>query len=215
MALNETEHTLHLQPKSLLVHNLCNNYPPPSGTQQLLGLGLKYCVSTAKPNPNLKQCLLKLAYRIRTKHWLLHQNPINTTPFIPQIYVKLKGWNPPPATSNTKHRMTEFEKKLKKAVNLNTKKTKNTSNLTYNQQQTLTKLRNDDNIIIMPTDKNLGPAVMNRNEYVEQCLTEHLLTPQYSQLTRRTALTRIELTKLLLLNNLQKYKNQLSSPELT
>jgi hypothetical protein len=67
----------------------------------------------------------------------------------------------------------------------------------------------------MPTDKNLGPAVMNRNEYVEQCLTEHLLTPQYSQLTRRTALTRIELTKLLLLNNLQKYKNQLSSPELT
>ncbi len=44
--------------------------------------------------------------------------------------------------------MTEFEKKLKKAVNLNTKKTKNTYNLTYNQQQTLTKLRNDDNIEI-------------------------------------------------------------------
>jgi hypothetical protein len=148
MALNETEHTLHLQPKNLSVHNLCNDYPPPLGTQQLLGLGLKYCVSTAKPNPNLKQCLLKLAYQIRTKHWLLHQNPINTTPFIPQIYVKLKGWNPPPATSNTEHRMTEFEKKLKKAVNLNTKKTKNTYNLTYNQQQTLTKLRNDDNIEI-------------------------------------------------------------------
>jgi hypothetical protein len=129
--------------------------------------------------------------------------------------VKLKGWNPPPATSNTKHRMTEFEKKLKKVVNHNNKKTKHASNLTYNQQQTLIKLRNDDNIIIMPTAKNLGPAVMNRNQYIEQCLTKHLITPQYSQLTKKTALTRIELTKHLLLNNLQKYKNQLNSPELT
>jgi len=215
MALNETEHTLHLQPKNLSVHNLCNDYSLPLGTQQLLGLGLKYCVSTAKPNPNLKQCLKKLAYRIRTKHWLLHQNPENTTPFIPQLYVKLKGWNPPPATSNTEHCMTEFEKKLKKAVNLNTRKIKYISNLNHNQQQTLNKLRSDDNIIIMPTDKNLGPAIMNRNRYIEQCLTEHLLTPQYCQLTKKTALTRIESTKNLLLNNLQKYKNQLSSPELT
>jgi hypothetical protein len=165
----------------------------------------------AKPNPNLIQCLLKLAYKISTKHWLLHQSLTNTNPYIPQINVKLKGWNPPPASSKTEHRMTEFEKKLKKAVNLNKRNTQNASNLTYNQRQTLFELRNDNNFIIMPTDKNLGPVMMNRNQYIEHCL----LTHHYIQLMKRTALTRMELTKNLLLNNLQKYKNQLSPPELT
>jgi len=46
---------------------------------------------------------------------------------------------------------------------------------------------------------------MNRDQYIEQCLSEHLLTHQYMQLTKltkQTAITRKETTKKLLLNNI-------------
>ncbi len=212
---NDDKHILNLQPKNLSVHNLCRDDPPQSGVWQLLGLGLKYCIATPKLNPNLKHCLLKLAYKIRTKHWLLHQNPANTNPYIPQIYVKLKGWNPPPASSKTEDHLTEFEKKLKETIVHHEKWIYYTSNITYSQWQTLTELRNNNKFIIVPTIKNLRPAIMNRDQYIEQCLSEHLLTHQYMQLTKQTAITRKETTKKLLLNNIWKYKNQLNSPELT
>ena len=43
---------------------------------------------------------------------------------------------------------------------------------------------------IKPTDKNLGPAVMDTSEYVNQVLTEHLLTKHYKQLTQTEATNR-------------------------
>jgi len=38
------------QPKNLTMLNLCNDIQPPIGTQNLLGLGLKYCVAPPKPS---------------------------------------------------------------------------------------------------------------------------------------------------------------------
>jgi len=59
-----------LQPKNLAMHNLCQGTQPPLGTKNLLGLGLKFCLAPPNPIPNIKDTLLKLAYKIRTKQYL-------------------------------------------------------------------------------------------------------------------------------------------------
>jgi hypothetical protein len=57
-----------------------------------------------------------MAYKIRTKQYLKQFDKNNTTPYIPQIYIKVQGWNPPPASLTIENRLTDFEKLLTKTV---------------------------------------------------------------------------------------------------
>jgi hypothetical protein len=197
------------------VHNLCTHTQPPPGFKSLLGLGLKYCIATPNYTPDIKKYLLKMAYNIRTKQYLLKNNPSPSGSYIPQIYVKLKDWNPPPASTEIENRITLFEKHLKKTIETHTHHNIRTSNLTITQHQTMKALRENKDFIIMPTDKNLGPAIMNRDEYIKQCLTDHLLTPHYIQLTKKEALGRISYIRDLLTEIYNNHKKQLSQAETT
>jgi len=79
-------------------------------------------------------------------------------------------------------------------------KGKSLSNLTKLQSKTLYALKNDKEIIIKPTDKNLGPAVLDLDKYIKQILLEHLLTNDYKQLTKEIALQKMDNIKLVLKN---------------
>jgi hypothetical protein len=87
-----------LQPRIPALHNLCQDTPPPEGTRDLLGLGLKYCPASQLANPNIKDYVQNLAYRTRTKEYLLQatNSADRSMQYIPQLYVKLKGWYPLP-----------------------------------------------------------------------------------------------------------------------
>jgi hypothetical protein len=86
-------------------------------------------------------------------------------------------------------KITEFEKSLKshhQQLNQRHKFTKLT-NLNPLQAKTLKELKSNKNIIIKPTDKNVGPSMM---------LKEHLLTPDYRQLSHLEATRAFEKLKL-------------------
>ena len=71
------------------------------------------------------------------------------------------------------NKITEFEKALKEAekrIVLKNKKC-NLNNLTPLQTQMLTALKNNKNLLIKPTDKNLGTAIMDTQLYIRQVLT--------------------------------------------
>jgi hypothetical protein len=193
---------------------LCQTTQPPAGTKNLLGLGLKYCVVPPKASPDIKKCMLKLAYRIRTKHHLITSNKPQNQSYNPQIYVKLKGWNPPPAPLTTEECMTNFEKKLKEAIKINNHRRDTFTSLTPNQKTTLNTLKHSKEFIIIPTDKNLGPAIINRDAYITQVLQEHLLNPTYLQLSPEIATCRIGQTKQLLIDAFNTYKDMLTQPEI-
>jgi hypothetical protein len=53
---------LFCQPSNLAFHNLCNNNNIPTGTKQLLGLNLKYCLSTNHKNNNINKTVLWMAH---------------------------------------------------------------------------------------------------------------------------------------------------------
>jgi len=156
-----------------------------------------------------------LAYKIRTKQYRLQNNNKNATPYIPQIYVKLKGWHPPPAPIDIENKLTTFEKLLKQTIHEKQKRTPNFTNLTITQRRTLEALKNNKEFIILPTDKNLGPAIMNRDNYIKQCLTEHLLTHNYKKLPNIIAMNMITSTKNTLKNIFNTHKHQLSQAEIT
>jgi hypothetical protein len=56
---------------------------------------------------------------------------------------------------------------------------------------------------------------MNRDDYIKQCLTEHLLTRIYKKLPNITAMNMINLTKTALTNIFYTHKFQLSQAEIT
>jgi hypothetical protein len=82
-------------------------------------------------------------------------------------------------------------KKKKQLLSITSKYT----NLYQSDTSTLKELKYSIEFIIMPTDKNLGPGIMNHDTYIEQVFHEHLLTPTISQLSELIATQRINNTK--------------------
>ena len=67
------------------------------------------------------------------------------------------------------------------------------SNLNHIQAAALQELRNNDDLIVFSTDKNLGPAIIERDEYVRRVLTDHLLHKEtYRRLTEQEARGRLK-----------------------
>jgi hypothetical protein len=168
--------------------------PTSIGIKNLLGLNLKFCLSRKSLPKDINQTILRMARSIRICH-LLQSSGLNpTSHYEKQIYIKNSNWPPPPAPLTIENKITEFEKALKdKQRHLETKYTKrNLSNLTPFQTKILLKLRQNTNIIIKLSGKNLGPAVLDTSRYTTQVLEEHLLTKDYRQLSREDALYRID-----------------------
>ena len=136
------------QPTNLAFHNLCINQQLPKGSKQLLGLNLSFCLTPRNFHENIKKTMLKLAYSVRTQHYLNSANSEKDSCYIPQIYLKNRSWNPPPASTTIEHNLTLFEKSLKKHCDILSKKYQNTnlSNLTPLQSNALRKLRDNEMI---------------------------------------------------------------------
>jgi hypothetical protein len=71
------------------------------------------------------------------------------------------------------------------------------SNLTALQTRLLATLKTSDDFIVFPTDKNLGPAILERSEYINRALKDHLTDPNtYKQLSEAEATIQIEALKV-------------------
>jgi len=181
----------------------------------LLGLGLKYCLASSSLQQKTNTTALKVAYSIRTRHYLQTNSVSQDAEYIKQLYKKNKRWDPPPASLAIEDSITLFEKTLKTEQNNLLKKFSHTnlSNLTPSQIATLKLLQSNKNITIKPTDKNLGPAVMDTENYVHQVLKEHLLTKDYIQLTPQEANNKMKDLTDSLKDLIRSHQNNLSRAE--
>jgi hypothetical protein len=207
----------HNQPTNLAFHNLCKETQLPLGAKQLLGLNLKFCLASNKLSYTPKRTLLNLAYTIRTKIHLKQLQSENNSEYIKQLYVKNRNWNPPPAPIDIENKLEEFDKALNKKHNelLANYQNTNLTNLTLSQNKTLKLLRQKKDIVIKPTDKNLGPAAMDKEAYIQQMIQEHLLSKDYTRLTKQEAYQKIELLRTKLKGHILSAQNSLSKAEQT
>jgi len=158
-----------------------------------------------------------MAKTIRTRYFLQTNGTTENNTYEKQIYIKNAAWSPPPAPLHIEDKITGFEKSLKFLHSQLLSKYKHVkrTNLTPSQVKTLNELKTNKGITIKPTDKNLGPAVLDTSQYVSQVLKEHLLTPAYKQLSQMEVARTNEHIKTTLKNLIQTNKQLLSKCELT
>jgi hypothetical protein len=190
--LNRPPTALDRQVSNLKFHNLCTHLVPPIGIESVLGYDLKHCVQHKTPQNDAEASLSRLERDVRIR--FLHRDnqqeddtDDENEMYDPKIYVKLKGWNPDPCPIiDVEKELATFRKQFLSLVAKN--KPKPTSNLSKRQEKLLTMLQSAKQFIVIPTDKNLGPAIMERSQYISRCFQDHLTVESiYSRLTAKDA----------------------------
>jgi hypothetical protein len=191
-----TPHEYYTRPGNMSFHNLCTTAKTPPGTAALLGLGLKYCIKPPCPYQDIDRSMRRFRRDIRL-HCRFNldsttdEDDTTDVDYIPGLYIASK-WMPPHAPDKFEFAFDHFDKLLtdeRRSLQWTRR-----FNLTPSQRHVLSDLTKRPDLIILPTDKNLGPCVIEREKYIAQVLKEHLLHEMnYERLDPETA--RDELTK--------------------
>ena len=106
-----------------------------------------------------------------------------------------------------------FKDGLQQLINNN--KQKRQHNTSPSTRQALRQLRQDHRFIVVPSDKNLGPAILERDTYKRRCLQDHLLdSTTYHQLSTDEATKAITAATDSMKELIESYKDQLPNNEL-
>ena len=92
---------------------------------------------------------------------------------MPELFCPKQGWNPNRSDAYTEATINEFESKLKELFRAHRPRL-HTNNLTQHLRTVLQTLRDDKSIVIFSCDKNLGPAIIERERYIELAWHDHL-----------------------------------------
>ena len=157
-------------------HNMCTKLLPPPGVDSLLGLGHKFCIQSTRPKSTVKHAIFRFLRQVRLQHWLNHDPAALSTvagnDYIPGLYVK-SSWNPPRINDgNTELAMMAFANRIETLVNATQQRRR--SNLTPQQHRLIRAITADRRFIVCLTDKNLGPAIMERELYIRRAYQDHL-----------------------------------------
>ena len=175
------------QPRNKSFHNLCKgSRQPPHGVGKLLGLGLNYCIET--PFPYQGQPIEDTARRLhRATRLGVEFDAFNVDIedseedddeyYDPNLYVPKTDWIPECEDEEIEGAYFKFQETLQE-IHQALPYTKH-FNLTKQQRSVLTELKERDDLVIFPTDKNLGPYIISREDYIKQCLNEYLLKGDY------------------------------------
>ena len=173
---------------NLTFHNLCNKFSPPPGTHWLLGLGPKFIPQWKHPQTNLTHTFTAFVRDVRSKYNFagIQSNQISKNE--QKIYIK-SDWEPDVGNIELESRLTNFQQLTLALSHANSKSVCLTKNINQIQYKTLLRLKNNPNIITLLANKNLGPVIMDQQEYLNRVLSEHLLdSSTYQHLTKQTAL---------------------------
>lgn len=150
--------------------------------RRLLGLNLNFCPTPrAITSCDILQQLPAFArtLRLRTLYKDVDQCANRQSARERSIYVANTAYQPPPSTPDIEDALRHIEAKL----NVASWTPSRSRNLTTGQQVLLKTLQFRPDLQVVLTDKNLGPAVLTRTQYIDLCL-DHLLDPStYKQST--------------------------------
>merc|ERR1719162_508491 len=109
-----------------------------------------------------------------------------------KLYIK-SDWNPPLANNLIETSIDHFEEKLTSICSDIKLNCKPSTNISPTQEKLLHSTRNNKNIVILQTYKNLGATTMEWEEYVKSMLDKHLLKGEtYELLSTEDAIDKKE-----------------------
>ena len=125
----------------------------------------------------------------------------------PRLYERSPNWNPddtsvPREIAKRAHAFTRSARSLFRPFRCKT-------NLLPIQSAALRRLRNHPTLCVMKTDKNLGPAIIERHRYITKAYEDHLCdTKTYRQLDERNATNHIAAIKNILTSFITRHFRQ-------
>ena len=144
--------------------------------RSLLGLGLKFIRTPRCTNTWTKQKDISMPKLQRSLHLRFHFAGTTTSSneeYDPKMYVR-SNWTPPYWTLPPvvlQERLDKFATTLNKLF----KRRRGKTNLLSYQTRALQALQQQQDFHICPCDKNLGPAIIERDDYIKIAMRDHLL----------------------------------------
>jgi len=158
------------RPTHLAFHDLTSTTTPPKNLRSLLGLGSKFCPTPAKTTSDISSTVDRFNRDIELRAFFGNSD-INDDGFDKKLYVK-SSWTPPPWKIPPE--VTDRAKTFTDALKSTFKKRHGRPNLLGYQRDMLRELRQRDDILIVQCDKNLGPACIEKEKYIELAFRDHL-----------------------------------------
>jgi hypothetical protein len=196
-------------------HNLCTVKTPPHGVDQLLWNGLKFCVEHPLPKPQLDQTFDRLQDDIRRRYFWSSRGGADNSSYEKKLYIK-SDWTPEQASPILEQALQQFRTQIYSTAIQNLQQAKRQHNIPSAPRKLLQTLSDSPDFIVLPTDKNLGPAILERSVYKQRCLLDHLLdTKTYRQLTQTAATLRLESATRSFKDLIRSHQKQLPDSETT
>ena len=158
-------------PTNVKVHNLCDpDTHIPQTLIQSLGLGLKFCIGYNPVTSNIDH--KRFQRDIRLRQYFASSPEVTTQDYNPKLYVK-SIWEPDAQCEHVELALETFKDELEKLFAQHRTKPYE-ANLTQSEIQTLKQIKKEKRLIILNTDKNLGPAIMETTKYYQRAFQDHL-----------------------------------------
>ena len=203
-------------PSNLAFHDLTSTLPSPLNLKSLLGLGLKFI-----PTPpattlfrSLEQPDKTIPYldrSMRLKCFFVNHRDLDSDSFNPRMHIP-SDWEPPPQfyPPSIALRMNRFYNSLRPFY----VKSRIRTNILPYHRHALNTLRNQHDLLVVQCDKNLGPAIIERDWYIQLAYSEHLCNPNvYRRLNDAQMETQNNSNLQKLLNWMRKHKQDFSKNE--
>lgn len=153
-------------------HNFVPNDRAIRGVRSLLGLNLNFCPTPQPLDPRaLQQALPGFVRSLRLQYQF--RNSTASIPVPSKLYVPNTTYLPRHAS----HELEEFLRAFKRCIERYEWTSTKKRNLLRPQLQILKRLRSENDLAIVHSDKNLGPALLERAHYINLCL-DHLTDQQ-------------------------------------
>jgi hypothetical protein len=146
-------------------HNICKDAKTPPDIASLLGMGLQFCIESARPNQRIEEGIQRFQRSVRLHFHFLEEadnkeddddSDSDNVNYIPSLYIP-STWSPPPKKPSVELALANFDRKLNDFARALPKHRRH--NLSPSQRNVIRELGTRTDLIVFQTDKNLGPSV--------------------------------------------------------
>jgi hypothetical protein len=157
------------RPSNTACHDMTTSHKPPPIFRSLLGLGLNFCPTPRFTQPRIMQAnLQRFKKDLFTKVFFAGEKSLPPA----KLFIRSE-WEPDDADIplELRRRLAMFRRK---AVSLFRLRRARVPNLMPSQHAVLKALQESPHTLVTRSDKNLGPAVVERTDYIKAALNDHL-----------------------------------------